>query len=84
MTQIRNSHRQAIQTKYHGPSNVRGARVSATCQAGRIIKSWDHSLNVSDNHDAAVSTLLAKLKWEGEWIGAGVASSGYCYVDATP
>lgn len=27
---------QAIETRYHGPTNTRGARVSARCEAGRI------------------------------------------------
>src|SRR4051812_45021830 len=35
---------QAIQTRYLGPSNVRGSRVKAFAAAGSITLSWDHRL----------------------------------------
>ena len=36
---------QAIVTKYHGATNFKGSRISATAEAGRIYLSWDDSLN---------------------------------------
>lgn len=59
---------QAIETKYCGPSNVRGARLIARCKAKRIIVEWDHSLNIEDNHKAAAVRLMLALGWHGHWV----------------
>lgn len=73
--------RQAIITKYHGPTNVRGSRVSAKAWAGRVILSWDHALNSQDNHIAAAKALADKLAWEGKWHGGGSPDlSGFAFV----
>ena len=72
--------RQAITTKYLGPGNVRGARVKATCEAGSLTISWDHRLNIDENHTEAASALAAKLGWNGTWYGGAVKGSGYCFV----
>lgn len=58
---------QAIQTKYFGPGNVKGARIVAKCAARHLFVSYDHALNVEGNHIAAAEALRAKL----EWVGAG-------------
>lgn len=60
---------QAIITKFHGPTNVRGSRVSATAEAGRVILDWDHALNPDDNHKSAAMALAAKFKWDGHYVG---------------
>lgn len=78
--------RQAIVTKYHGPSNIKGARVSARAEAGSVMLHWDHALNPEDNHKAAAKALAAKFDWTGPWYG-GVPHSisgfgGYCFVQA--
>lgn len=72
---------QAIETKYHGPSNIKGARVSATAAAGRIILSWNHALNFEDNHEAAAKAFADKFEWSGRWFG-GATKSGYCFVSS--
>lgn len=73
--------RQAITTKYLGPTNYRSARVKATCQAGSLITTWNHALNVNDNHDIAVHNLANKLGWTGLWIGGALPKGdGNCYV----
>ena len=36
---------QAIETKYFGPSNVKGSRIKATAQAGSVTVGYDHALN---------------------------------------
>ena len=72
--------RQAITTKYLGPSNVRGARVKATCEARTIILPWNHALNVDDNHRAAARKLAELLEWNGTWYGGAPAGNGYCFV----
>jgi hypothetical protein len=72
---------QAITTKYIGPSNVRGSRVKATCQAGSITLQWDDSLNSERNHEAAAKALAAKLDWHGEWRGGSPHDGrGFCFV----
>lgn len=55
---------QAIQTKYHGPTNVRGSRISAKCDAKRIVLSWDHSLDADGNHKMAAAELIKRLGWD--------------------
>lgn len=52
---------QAIQTKFLGPTNTRGSRIKATCWLTSIIIAWDHSLNVEENHHAAIEALICKI-----------------------
>ena len=63
--------RQAIVTRYHGPTNTRGSRVSAKCAGGRVSVPYDHELNAGDNHAAAAASLAAKLGWTGRMVGGG-------------
>ena len=72
--------RQAITTKYFGPSNVRGSRVKATADAGSITLHWDNALNTEQNHALAARKLAAKLGWVGQWIGGSLPGSGYAFV----
>lgn len=55
---------QALVTKYLGPTNYRDARVKATAEAGSVTLSWDHALDVTDNHDAAAMALVRKMGWD--------------------
>lgn len=52
---------QAITTKFLGPTNTRGSRIKATCWLTSVTVSWDHSLNVEDNHRNAINELIIKL-----------------------
>jgi hypothetical protein len=72
--------RQAIQTKWLGPTNRRGSRVKAWSDAGSKITNWDYSLGIEGNHAAAALALARKLGWEGKWIGGGLAGSGCAFV----
>ena len=54
---------QAIRTRYYGPSNVRGSRIKAQCEAGSITVHYDHALDIEGNHVAAREALLNKLNW---------------------
>lgn len=56
---------QAIVTKYLGPTNYRGARVKATCDAGSVTLSWDHALNPEGNHRVAANHLAFVNGWIG-------------------
>ena len=64
--------RQAIVTRYHGPTTTRGSRVSARCAGGRLSVGYDHALNASADHAAAAAALAAKLGWTGRMIGGGM------------
>jgi hypothetical protein len=60
---------QTIRTRYHGPSNVKGSRFSAQCEAGRIYVPYNHALNLDENHMEAARQLIAKLGWPGDFAG---------------
>lgn len=53
--------RQAIITRFHGPTNKKGSRYSATAQWGRIYVSAYHALSAEDNHKVACITLRRKI-----------------------
>lgn len=55
--------RQAIVTRYIGPTNSMGPRVRAKAQAGSIMVPWDHAIDVDDNHTAAAEALADKFGW---------------------
>ena len=55
--------RQAIRTRYFGPTNYRGSRIKASCEAGQVTVPYDQGINLSENHIAAADALLAKLGW---------------------
>jgi hypothetical protein len=65
-------HRQAITTKFHGPTDSRGARVSARAAAGRKTVSWDYASNSQQNHATAAQALAEKLNWSGVWVSGGL------------
>ena len=70
---------QAIQTKYHGPTDVKGSRISATCAAGRVVVDYDHALNNDQNHKRAAAALLRKLGWVGRAnVSSGTLKDGSC------
>jgi hypothetical protein len=74
--------KQAIVTKYHGPTNTRGARISASTASGiRVSIPYPHELNTDDAHRAAADALCAKLGWTGTLIEGGM-KQGNVYVFA--
>jgi hypothetical protein len=73
---------QAIVTKYHGPTNTRGARYSASTESGhRISVAANHALDAKENHERAARALMTKLGWTGKIAGGGI-KSGYAWVFA--
>lgn len=52
---------QAIQTTYLQPTDTRGARMSAKCDAMCIVVSYDHALNLEENHKAACDELCRRM-----------------------
>lgn len=73
--------RQAITTRSLGPTQHRGARVVARCDAGTMTVAWDDGLDVWGNHRDAALTLARKMGWGEAWIG-GSTRDGYAFVDA--
>lgn len=79
---------QAIVTKFHGPTNVRGARYSARCEATSVIVSADDALDVPENHARACKLLCTKMAdkghkvWLGHWIGSALPDGRYTFVSA--
>lgn len=76
--------RQAIITKFHGPTNTKGARISATSQVGRKYHGWDYALNPADNHRAAAVAFAKHWGWPVDNMvgGAMPNGDGYCWVFA--
>lgn len=76
---------QAIVTKWLSPTDTRGSRIKAKCQAGSIVVPWDDGLGVEENHKAAAAVLIAKLGWDQDcysrWhAGALPDGTGYAIV----
>ena len=55
----------AIETKYHGPGNVKGSRISASdCDGNRIIMSYASENTSEENHRDAALALIHKMGWD--------------------
>ncbi|AKU93387.1 hypothetical protein AKJ09_00051 [Labilithrix luteola] len=73
--------RQAITTKFFGPTNSRGARVKATAQAGSVTIEWDYAIDSDENHTRAAIALCTKYGWRGQLHGGGMPDGrGNAYV----
>ena len=77
--------RQAIVTKYFGPTNARGSRIKAKAQAGSVTVYWDHALNSEENHRVAAMAFVKKWGWDewknGRWEGGALPDdTGYAFV----
>lgn len=76
----------AICTKYHGPTNSRGSRISANANGHRATVPYDYALGPEGNHAAAAVALCRKMKWRGELVSGGLGTgAGYvfCFADST-
>jgi len=70
----------AITTKYHGPTDRKGARVSATDNDGnRITISYPYELSGEAVHRKAAEALCTKMNWPGK-IAGGSVKHGYVFV----
>jgi hypothetical protein len=71
---------QAIITKYHGATNTRGSRISATAANGaRVSIGHDSALNSEQNHAAAAIKLCKRIGWKGALM-CGSLPAGYVFV----
>ena len=73
-----------IKTKFIGPTNTRGARIKATCQAGSATISYPYSESISDSHWLAAQELITKLSlnWGSEFT-VGSDNDGYYFIPKT-
>lgn len=76
-----------IETKYIGPSNTRGSRVSAkttnskptTGKPERLTLSYDHGLDSIGAHLKAAQALAQREEWPGIWTLVGETERGYLF-----
>jgi len=55
---------QAIETRYHGPTNNKGSRISARTPGGaRLFISYPHEFSGIDCHAEAAEKLARQLEW---------------------
>jgi hypothetical protein len=80
---VRNSGRVVVRTKYHGPTNHRGSRISVTHAQGgkRLYVDYCYALDIEENHANAVRAYLDYMCWDGEWV-TGADDTGYYAVRA--
>ena len=70
----------AIITKYYGPTDTQGARVSASDEDGnRATISYPYELSGEAVHRAAADALCSKMGWSGRLAG-GSLKNGYVFV----
>ena len=63
---------QSIQIKYLPPTNTKGARLKATCEAGSFIESRDYSLEVKEQAlNLAFKLANQKLDWKVKTFSPG-------------
>ena len=75
---------QAIITRYLGPTNYRGSRIKARCDAGTITVPYDYAAHSGEGvHRIAAEALRDKLGWTGRLVGGAFPDAdrdGYAFV----
>lgn len=69
----------AITTKYHGPTNTRGARIVATAHDGttkRYTFAYDHSLSATQNHHSAAMCWVITHRPDWSIVAEGLGAPG--------
>lgn len=70
----------AIRTKYHGPTNTRGSRITATDEDGnRVSISYPYELSGEAVHRKAARALCDQMGWGSNLAGGGF-KDGYVFV----
>lgn len=71
-----------IETRYHGPTNYKGARVSAKRADGygrRVTVPYAHEKSAGENHETVARILLADFD-RHELVGSAETERGYAFV----
>lgn len=75
---------QAITTKYHGPTNTKGSRMTARALAGSVTMGYDHSIGIQENHELVARKLADKFGWlngpRGTLVSGQTHSGDYVHV----
>lgn len=75
---------QAILTRFHGPTNTRGSRISARCDAGKLSIDYPHELSGEACHRKAAEALRDKLGWDegsyGKLASGQLPTGDYAFV----
>ncbi len=74
----------AIVTKYHGPTDRRGARISARRgdhQPGDTVVwlPFNYAANSEERHRAAAVVFCDRHGWASDWLVAGEMRDGYVF-----
>ena len=68
----------AIKTTYHGPTDTRGSRITASDTDGNSITiPYPHEFSGAECHAQAAIALCRKMGWRGDLIAGGLRD---CYV----
>ena len=73
----------AIITRYHGPTNTIGARISARMMTARpVFIPYAYELSERDAHAAAAAALMAREGWPVgcPMVAGGMPDGGYVFV----
>ena len=73
----------AIITRYHGPTDTKGARISARMMDARpVFIHYPHEMNPREGHEAAARALMAREGWPKlcPLAAGGMPSGGYVFV----
>jgi hypothetical protein len=73
---------QAIKTTYHGPTNTRGALISAVAGAGRKSYPYPYALNNDQAHEKAAKDYAESFGWLDGYklIGGQLYDGSYAFV----
>ena len=74
---------QAIVTRYLGPTNHRGARIKATCNACGVTIPYPYELSGAAVHRAAADALMLKMGWQATLYCGGLPNGGYAFVQVS-
>ena len=66
----------AIVTRYHGPTNTKGTRYSASAQGYKVYVAIDHALDEEENHRQAAVKLCKKIGWDADRFFGGFMDNG--------
>lgn len=82
--QLARMSRQAITTRFVGPTNSKGSRIIAKCEARMMIVPYDDALDIDENHAAAALKLFRAMGWDQyNDLAMGGTRDGYVFVQVT-
>ncbi len=68
---------QAIRTRYYSPTNTRGTRITATCEAESFTLPRDYSLDIDEDHARVAQALVQRMGWTGVYRGGEFGGDYY-------